>query len=270
MTERSGPAYVAELIGTFFLVLAICLVASVTTAAEGLTPAALVAIALAHAIVLATMVYAVGGTSGAHLNPAVTSTLLALGKITPPRAGVYIVMQLIGAVAAALVCKILLGDFGEAANYGAPGVSDVAAGDGAGFLAEMLGTFILLWAIVAMAVNVRAEKAVAGLIIGLALGLGVLMMGALTGAALNPARAFGPALVSGEFGGAGTFLLVYVLAPVVGGALAGLLYSRLVLDEQERRWGGRLVDADVPPGQLEGEVRAAERGPGERPVDKLS
>lgn len=270
MDERGLPSYLAELIGTFFLVLAICVVVSVTTQPDGLTPAALLAIALTHAIALAAMVYALGETSGAHLNPAVTVTMLALRKIAPPAAGVYIVMQFVGAVLAAIVCWLLLGDFGEAANFGAPGVSDITPNDAGAFLAEMIGVFILLWAIMAMAVNARSERNMAGLIIGLALGLGVLMMGPLTGAALNPARAFGPALISGEFGGAGTFLLVYILAPLVGGVLAGIAYTKVVLEEQERRWGGRLVDTDVPPSQVPGEVEAVERGPGERPIDKLS
>lgn len=269
MDERGAATYAAEFIGTFFLVLAICLVASVTTAPEGLTAAALIAIALTHAIALGTMVYALGGTSGAHLNPAVTVTLLALRKISPANAGVYIVVQFVAAVAAALVVRLLIGDVGEGANWGAPAVSDIATGDGAGFLAEGLGVFILLWAVMAMAVNVRSEKSVAGLVIGLALGVGVLMMGPLTGAALNPARAFGPALVSGDFDGAGTFLLVYVLGPIVGGLAAGFAYTKLVLEEQERRWGGRLVDTDVPPAQRAGEMEAIDEGPGERPVDKL-
>ncbi len=272
MGERAWTSYVAEFIGTFFLVLFICLTASVTTAGigDGLTAEALLVIAGAHVIALGVGIYALGAISGAHFNPAVTTTLLMLRKIGPADAAVYIVMQVLGAIAAALVVKLLVGDVGEAANYGAPGLSDVVASDFAGIVAEGLGVFILLWAIMAMAVNARADKAFAGLVIGLALGVGVLGMGALTGAALNPARAFGPALVSGEFGSAGTWILVYIVGPVVGGALAGLIYTKVVLDEQERRWGGRLVDTDVPPAQLADDVQAAERGPGERPVDKLS
>jgi MIP family channel proteins len=269
MEERGLSAFIAEFIGTFFLVLFICMAVTVT-AHDGLTVPALLTIALTHALALAMLVYALGETSGGHFNPAVTTTLLALRKISPPNAAVYIVMQVLGAIAAALVCKVLVGDFGKATNYGAPGLSDVAAGKGAGFLAELIGVFVLLWAIMAMAVNVRAPKGWAGLIIGLSLGLGVLGVGALTGAALNPARAFGPALVSGEFGGAGTWLLIYVLGPLVGGALSGFVYSKLVLEEQERRWGGRLVDTDVPPEQLADDLAATERGPGERPIDKLS
>jgi MIP family channel proteins len=272
MGERAWTSYVAEFLGTFFLVLFICLTACVTTVGigDGLTAQALLIIAGAHVIALAVGVYALGGISGAHFNPAVTTTLLALRKISGADAAIYIVMQVLGAIAAAAVVKLLLGDVGDAANLGAPGLSDVVASDFAGIVAEGLGVFILLWAIMAMAVNPRAEKSFAGLIIGLALGVGVLGMGALTGAALNPARAFGPALISGEFGSAGTWILVYVLGPLVGGALAGFIYQRVVLDEQERRWGGRLVDTDVPPAQIADEVEAAERGPGERPVDKLS
>jgi MIP family channel proteins len=269
MEQRGASAFIAEFIGTFFLVLFICMAVTVT-AHDGLTVASLLTIALTHAIALAMLVYALGETSGGHFNPAVTSTLLALRKISPPNAAVYVVMQVLGAIAAALVCKLLVGDFGEATNYGAPALSEIVNGKGAGFLAELIGVFVLLWAIMAMAVNVRAPKGWAGLIIGLALGLGVLGVGALTGAALNPARAFGPALVSGEFGGAGTWLLVYVLGPLVGGALAGLVYTKLVLEEQERRWGGRLVDTDVPPEQLADDLASSERGPGERPIDKLS
>jgi MIP family channel proteins len=272
MGERAWTSYVAEFLGTFFLVLFICLTVGVTTAGigDGLTAQALLVIAGAHVIALGVGVYALGGISGAHFNPAVTTTLLALRKISAADAAAYIVMQVLGAIAAAAVVKLLLGDVGDAANLGAPGLSDVVASDFAGIVAEGLGVFILLWAIMAMAVNPRAEKSFAGLVIGLALGVGVLGMGALTGAALNPARAFGPALISGEFGSAGTWILVYVLGPLIGGALAGFIYTHVVLDEQERRWGGRLVDADVPPAQMADEIVAAERGPGERPVDKLS
>ncbi|UGS35470.1 MIP/aquaporin family protein [Capillimicrobium parvum] len=269
MEQRGVSAFIAEFVGTFFLVLFICMAVSVT-APTGLTVPALLVIALTHAIVLAMAIYALGETSGGHFNPAVTTTLMVLRKISPPNAAVYIVLQFAAAVCAALVCKLLIGNFGKAANYGAPALSPIANGKGGGFLAEMIGVFVLLWAIMAMAVNVRAPKGWAGLIIGLTLGLGVLGFGALTGSALNPARAFGPALVSGSWGPAGTWLLVYVLAPLVGGVLAGIGYTKLVLDEQEKRWGGRLVDTDVPPGQLPDSLAAAEEGPGERPIDKLS
>jgi glycerol uptake facilitator-like aquaporin len=99
----------------------------------------------------------------------------------------------------------------------------------AGFLAELLGTFALVWAYMGAAVNPRSDKAWAPLVIGAAYGLSVMVLGPMTGAALNPARAFGPALVSGEFGGAGTFLLAYVLGPVAGALAAAFAYGAIVL-----------------------------------------
>ena len=96
-------------------------------------------------------------------------------------------------------------------------------------LGEFIGTFFLVWAIVGVAVNPSAARDWAALAIGGALGLGVIVLGPLTGAGLNPARAFGPALVSGEFGPTGDFLLVYVLAPVLGGVAAALLYFYVLM-----------------------------------------
>ena len=111
---------------------------------------------------------------------------------------------------------------------------------------EALGTFFLVWVIVGVAVNPRATKEWAALAIGAALGMGVMVLGPLTGAGFNPARSFGPALVSGEFGGAADFLLVYVLAPVIGALVAGFAYFYLVIDAgqegRRRRRAGRLAD----------------------------
>jgi glycerol uptake facilitator-like aquaporin len=97
-------------------------------------------------------------------------------------------------------------------------------------VAEALGTFILMWAIMAMAVNPRGERHWAAFVIGSALGVGVLLFGPLTGAGLNPARWFGPAVVSGEFGDA----WAYILGPIVGAVAAALAYAALVLSPQER------------------------------------
>lgn len=278
MEDRSWPAYVAELIGTFVLVLAICL-AAVTNAGEaalGFTDFAVVG--LVHGFALAILVAAFGGTSGAHFNPAVTTTLLALRKIKPIDALIYILLQLAGAVLAALVVKLMLNqgsgalNIADAANYGAPSIEDnkFIGTDGAGFLAEALATAVLMIAIMGAAVNVRANQAWTPLIIGLGLALASFMIAPFTGGSMNPARAFGPALVGDAFGGAGTFLFVYVAGPIVGAAVAGLAYSATVLRPQEELFGGRLVDTDVPEGRLEGAIESALDGPGERPEDKLS
>jgi glycerol uptake facilitator-like aquaporin len=89
-----------------------------------------------------------------------------------------------------------------------------------------------MWAIVGTAVNPTSDKAWAPLVIGATLGFVVMVLGPMTGAAVNPARAFGPALVSGEFGGAGTFLVAYVLGPIAGGLVAATVYGAIVLRDR--------------------------------------
>jgi len=266
--EARGPsAYVAEFVGTFLLVLFVALVVIVNSRGTlGFTDWAV--IGLVHAFVLMLLINALGGTSGAHFNPAVTVTLTALRKITPPDAAIYVILQLAGGVAGALVAKALLNDEGDAVNYAAPGVGPNVGTDFGGFICEVIGTFTLMWAIMAAAVNPRAPRAWAGFTIGAALALGVMVFGPLDGASFNPARAFGPDVVSGEFGGAGTFLFVYVLGPVVGALIAGMGYTALVLRPQAEDRG--LEDVAVGP---EGELIIADdvgrRQPGERPIDKL-
>ena len=122
MEERGTPAYVAEFIGTFFLVLFVCMIVSLNSAG-GLGVTDYAVIGLVHAFVLAMLVYTLGGTSGAHFNPAVTAALAALRKITLIDAVIYWLVQLAGAVAAALVTKLLLLDEGRGANYGATSIS---------------------------------------------------------------------------------------------------------------------------------------------------
>jgi MIP family channel proteins len=250
LDARGAPAYIAELIGTFILVLFVALIVIVNSR-DGLGFTDWAVIGLVHAFVLMVLVNSLGGTSGAHFNPAVTATLAVLRKIAPADAAIYVILQLAGAVAGAVVAKALLKDEGAAVNYAAPAVSNHIGTDLGGFVCEAIGTFTLMWAIMAAAVNPRADKAWAGLMIGGALGLGVMTFGALSGASFNPARAFGPALVTGDFGGAGTFLFVYVLGALAGALAAGLAYTAIVLRPQAEEHGlGR-------------------EHPGARPVDKL-
>ena len=264
--ERGGAAYVAEFIGTFFLVLFI-LVVVILNSRDGLGFTDWAVIGLVHAFILLVMVHALGGTSGAHFNPAVSVSLAALRKIAPADAGIYIVLQLAGGIAAALVAKALLTDEGDLSNYGGPSVSPFTT-DFGGFIAELIGTFVLMWAIMSAAVNPRAPRSWAPLVIGFALGVGVLTFGAISGGSFNPARAFGPDLVAGDFGGFGTFLFVYVLGPILGALLAGTAYTGLVLQPQARELG--LTDIAVTPeGDLEIGPGVGEEHPGERPIDKL-
>jgi MIP family channel proteins len=168
--------------------------------------------------------------SGAHLNPAVTVAMTVIRQIKPPDAAIYIVAQLAGAVAGALITRALLSDVGRGVHYGAPAISDRLSGNTLPAMGcEAIGTFFLMWAIVGVAVSPRATKEWAALAIGGALGMAVMVFGPLTGAGLNPARSFGPALVGNAFGGGGTFLLVYVLAPIVGALVAAVLYMQVLL-----------------------------------------
>jgi MIP family channel proteins len=233
--DRGPAAYIAEFIGTAALVFFItAVVSNFNTAPTPTNPNPFIdwsVIGLVHVLILFVLIQTLALISGAHFNPAITAALTALRQIKPPDAGIYILAQLAGAVAGALLTKALLTDFPNAhdVHFGAVSVSGRLAGKtGLGMLAEGLGTFILVWAVVGVAVNPRAAKDWAALAIGGALGLAVMVIGPLTGAGLNPARAFGPALVAHDFGGAGKFILVYVLAPVIGGVLAALLYDRVL------------------------------------------
>ena len=245
MQERGPSAYIAEFIGTLALVLFITLAVSLyVTPGTPQDPTPYVdfgVIGLVHVFVLFILIQALAVASGAHFNPAVTTAMVALRQIRPADAGIYIVTQLAGGVAGALITKLLLQHFdnAEEVNYGATGVSERLDGSNLlGMLAEGIGTFFLVFVIVAVAVNPGAAKDWAGLAIGSVLGLAVMVMAPLTGAGFNPARAFGPAIVSGEFGGADTFLLVYVLAPVIGGILAAVVYFNLYIAPGKKEPGG--------------------------------
>jgi len=233
--QQDLPAYAAEFVGTFLLVLFICLIVSV---AAGLQVSDFAVIGLVHVFVLSMLIYTLGGTSGAHFNPAVTVALAALREIRPIDAVIYIFLQLSGAITAALLTKALLLDEGEAANYGAtlvgPFLSEKAF---PGLIAEAIGTFVLMWAIMGTAVNPRGQREWAGLVIGGTLGFAVMAIGPLTGAGFNPARSFGPALVSGEWAN----FWVYVVGPLVGALLAAFAYQAIAITPQRRR-GDRPID----------------------------
>jgi glycerol uptake facilitator protein len=227
--DRGPAAYIAEFVGTLLLVFFITAAVSLYASTDPSKFIDFSLIGLVHVFVLFGLIQTLSLVSGAHFNPAVTVALTAMRQIKPPDAAIYIVAQLAGGVAGALLTKALLLDEGKAVHYGATTVSDrLSDGTIAGMLAEGLGTFFLIWVIVGVAVNPRATKEWAALAIGAALGMGVMVMAPLTGAGFNPARSFGPALVSGEWGGAGQFLLVYVLAPVIGGLVAVFLYLFVV------------------------------------------
>jgi MIP family channel proteins len=229
--EREWPAYVAEFIGTFFLVFFVCSIVTLNSK-DGLGYTDWAVIGLVHFLVLALLVYTLGGTSGAHFNPAVTAGLAAIRKISVGDAFIYWLVQLSGGIAGALVCKVLLLDEGRAGHYGATTVSEQFLQGKAlpGLLAEVIGTFVLMWAIVGCAINPRGERAWAGFVIGAALGLGVMTLGPLSGAGFNPARSFGPAIVGDEFSN----FWIYIVGPLLGALLAAFTYKFVVLDPAEK------------------------------------
>jgi MIP family channel proteins len=240
--DRGLSAYIAELVGTFVLVLFIALIVSIY-ARTGISTPEFAVIGLLHAFLLMMLIQTLGGTSGAHFNPAVTIGLAAVRKIGPQAALGYIAMQVIGAIAGAALCKLMLSEVFMGPNLGNPSVSELLAGKTLlGALCELVGTFALVWAIMGVAVNPRGTRDWAGFVIGATLGFAVLAFAPLTGAGLNPARALGPAIVAGNFiGGFGHFAVVYILGPIVGGLMAALGYKLLVLDPQERG-GERPID----------------------------
>ena len=212
---------VAEFIGTFALVF-IGGGAIIVSRASGGT-IGLLEIALAHGLVLAVMVSALMRVSG-HFNPAVTLGFLVTRRIEPTMAGVFVVSQILGAVIAAYALKGLFpAEVFEAVRGGGQAISLDISGTQA-FALEAIATFFLVLVVFGTAVDPQAPR-VGGFAIGLTVTFCILAIGPYTGASLNPARSFGPAVASGVYEGQ----LIYWLAPIVGGLLAAVLYDRVFL-----------------------------------------
>jgi aquaporin Z len=217
----------AEAVGTFMFVF-IGAGSVIMKAAPG-AGYGLLGIAWAHAIALAVVVTCTLAISGGHINPAVSIGLLVGRRISGATAGAYIVAQLIGAVIAALFLEWLL----PAATtrntlLGTPTLgSNVQLGQAIAL--EAVLTFFLVSAVYGTCVNAEAPK-VGGFAIGLVLLFDILVGGTLTGAVMNPARAFGPALVAGEW----VAHIVWWAGPILGGIVAGLLWEYAILPPRER------------------------------------
>jgi MIP family channel proteins len=227
----------AEFVGTFALVfigagsilaLTKLLEPAVNTTQDqnvfgGLT---LVSVALAHGLVIAVMVSAVGHISGGHFNPAVTLGFVVTRRIAGTLALVYWSMQFLGAAAGALLLRWFFSDHvRQLTNLGAPGLGG-GIDHWQGLVIEVILTFFLIWVVFATAVDPDGTfRSIAGLAIGLTITLDILMGGPLTGAAMNPARAFGPELVSRHWAEA----WVWYVGPFAGAVLAALAYEWLYL-----------------------------------------
>jgi aquaporin Z len=218
---------VAELVATFLFVLAgtASVVANQSTNGE----LGLLGIAAAHGIALAILVTATMNISGGHLNPAVTAGLLLSRRIAPRTAGLYVAAQLVGAILAALVVKLAFPVAAARATMGGAPSLGLHIGMIQGIALEAAFTFLLVSAVFGTAVAAQAPK-VGGFGIGLAVLVSVLAIGPYTGAALNPARAFGPALVFGAW----HQQAAYWIGPLIGAGLAALLWDRFLLRETPR------------------------------------
>jgi MIP family channel proteins len=244
---------VAEFLGTFALTFfgagAICTDAVLRGVGSAgpvapFGPMDLLLVATAHAMVLGVMVSALGHISGAHFNPAVT-VAAAIGRhIEPALAAAYAVTQLIAGVLAALLLKGIFPEaIAGAVKLGAPGPGVPWVGTGQAFLIEAVLTFFLVTVVFATAIDPRgAFGKIAGFAIGFVLFFDILMGGPLTGAAMNPARAFGPALVAGVLDG--THFIAFWIGPLVGAVAAGMLYQTVLLRSP--------VATELPPPPEEG------------------
>lgn len=194
---------------------------------EGLTSARLVAIALAHGFAIALLVAATAKVSGGHINPAVTFGALVTGKIGLPKAIMYVVAQLLGAVVGAWLIWLVI----PVAAQGNLGAHGLGAGitTGGGLLAEIVLTFALVFVVFATAMDPKGLGHLAPAAIGLTVLVDHLLGVPVTGASMNPARSFGPALVAGAWNNH----WIYWVGPLVGGALAALVYEFLFLRRKE-------------------------------------
>jgi len=213
--------YVAEFIGTFTLCFAGI---SAITMTQGSN---LVAIAFTHGLALATMITVYGYISGAHFNPAVSVGVLLAGKMKPEEFISYVLAQLFGAVFAAfLIGWIFPHDALLLVHYGTPMLgANVTILQG--ILMEIVLTFFLVTVILGAAVDGRAPK-MGGLFIGLTVTLDIFAGAAISGASMNPARTFGPALV----GGVWDAHIVYWIGPIIGGIIASLLYKKIIMIQE--------------------------------------
>ena len=221
MAENLPRALVAEAVGAFALVFFGC--GAIMVDADG-TELGNVGVSLAFGLVVMAMIYALGHISGAHLNPAVTLGF-ALGRHFPAaRLPVYWAAQVSGALLAALVLRVSLGDVADV------GATVPSGSDAQSFVWEVLLTAALLLVVMAVATDTRAVGEAAAIAIGGTIALASLVGGPVSGASLNPARSLGPALVSGELGP----LWIYLSAPLVGGAVGTIVYAALRGDERGR------------------------------------
>ena len=224
----SLKAYLAEFISTLLFVFAgvgSAIAYNKLTADAALDPAGLVAVAVCHGFGLFVAVAVGANISGGHVNPAVTFGLALGGQITILTGLFYIIAQLLGSIVACLLLKVVTGGL-------AVPIHNVAAGVGAleGVVMEIIITFALVYTVYATAADPKKGSlgTIAPIAIGFIVGANILAAGPFSGGSMNPARSFGPAVASGDF----TNNWIYWAGPLVGGGLAGLIYSNVFMQNE--------------------------------------
>lgn len=221
--DQGPKSYWAEFLGTFTL----CFVGQGAIGVQQLLGAGaggLLPIAIAHGLALALMISALGATSGGHFNPAVTFGFVVTGRQSWTSAITYWISQLLGALAGSFLLRsVLPGEAGQSTHWGVP-MLGAGVTPSMGFLLEFVLTFFLVTAVWGTAVDERAPR-IGGFGIGLTVLMDILVGGPLTGAAMNPARAFGAACASGVW----ATHWIYWAGPLLGGAAAARVYKQVVL-----------------------------------------
>ena len=230
MESSLGRRLAAEAIGTAMLVLfgTGSVIAALTVGDGSLDYAGLGFISLTFGIVVALVIYGFGPVSGAHINPAVTIALATTKRFPWREVAPYLAVQLVGAAVGALLVTVVFGSSAVDLGLGMTGLAEGVSIPQA-VVIEALGTFLLMFTIMAVAVDSRAPLGWAGFLIGLSVTCAILLIGPQTGGSLNPARTFGPDLVASLFGGTVQWaqLVVYWIGPVLGAVVAALTYDFL-------------------------------------------
>ena len=231
-------AWFAEAIATYALVFfgPLSVILSVVVFGDGLTIESILMISLGHGAVIALMVYAFGHVSGAHINPAVTIPMMITKKISVADGIGYIAFQVIGGIIATLSLMLILPEIGKPVLWGGHGGPSELLNNSimSGFVVEVILTFFLVVVIFMTAVHKKAPKSVYGASIGGMVFLLHLVGIPLTGASMNPARSFAPAIVTGD-----ASLLeiqwLYWVAPIIGGIIAGVIMNYVFINKDEAK-----------------------------------
>jgi len=215
--------FAAEFIGTFAIVFVGSMSLMMANGTGAPASVAMLIVAIAVGLVTGVMVTSTMRVAG-HLNPAVTLGFMVARRIEAYMAGVYLAGQLLGAIAAAFIAKMVVPVALYTAARGGSQLVSLDVSMGQALTVELIATFVLVWVVFGTAVDPKAPR-VGGTAIGFAMTAGILAIGPLTGGSMNPARAIGPALASGYLEGQ----VVFWVGPLLGGLLAGLIYDQLFL-----------------------------------------